>query len=121
MMSPGIVPLISGAVLALLGLIYGGKAMYAGAWRGWHAWGKGLSSDPEMHRLVILVGIVALYAVGLVGRVNFLLATFLFHALVFAYLRIGGWVKWGGYSVGATLLVAVLLPKLFDMPLPEVE
>ncbi|MBT5707527.1 MAG: hypothetical protein HOI66_14515 [Verrucomicrobia bacterium] len=37
MMSPGIVPLFSGGVLALLGLIYGGKAVCAGAWRGWQA------------------------------------------------------------------------------------
>lgn len=121
MMSPGIVPLCSGAVLLLLGVIYGGKALFAGAWKGWGGWLKGLGSDTEIHRLLILTGIVSFYSIGLVGRVNFFLATLLFHALVFAYLRIGGWVKWTSYSVGATLLVAVLLPKLFDMPLPEIE
>lgn len=121
LMSPGIVPLLAGSVLCLLGLVYGGQSVGSGALRGWPRWVRDLASNEETHRLVVLLSLVLIYGIGLIGRVPFFVATLVFHAGIFGYLRVGGWLKWGVCTAGATVFVAVLLPRLFDMPLPEVE
>lgn len=121
LMSPGIVPFLAGTVLCVLGLIYGVQSVWGGALRGWRGWWGNVFSNEENHRLVVLLTLVLIYGVGLIGRVPFFVATLVFHAGVFGYLRVGGWLKWSVCTAGATLFVAVLLPRLFDMPLPGTE
>ncbi len=121
MMSPGIVPALVGGVLVLMGLVYTLQAILAGGWKGWTVWWQGIVADPENRRLGVLVALMLVYTVGLVGRVPFFVATLFFHGALFGYLRIGAWWKWGTYTLGATLVVAVGLPKLFEMPLPGAE
>ena len=120
-LAPGFVPLLTGVALSLLGVVYGIRAGLAGAWQNWAGWFRDLRTNPENKRLMVLLAIVLVYTVGLVGRMGFFWATLVFHGTIFGYLRIGGWLKWLGVSIGATLFVAVLLPRLFEMPLPEIE
>jgi hypothetical protein len=61
---------------------------------------------------------MTLYIFGLIGYVPFIVATLIYHALIFFYLKIGGPVKIVIYTLIATTLVAVFLPRVFDMPVP---
>jgi putative tricarboxylic transport membrane protein len=76
---PGLVPGALGAVILVLGAALLLRATRAGGWRltvatetgGW-------SSDPGVRRLLLAVALCLGYAAGLVGRLPFWLATFLF-------------------------------------------
>jgi hypothetical protein len=118
MMSPGVVPLFTGVVLLLLSLVINVRALRAG---GIHFVGsllRRLRSEEEMRRFLWILGFMTLYIVGLIGYVPFIAATLIYHALIFFYLRIGGPVKIVIYTLIATALVAVFLPRVFDMPVP---
>ena len=76
---PGLVPGALGAVILVLGAALLLRATRAGGWRlagatetgGW-------SSDPGVRRLLLAVALCLGYAAGLVGRLPFWLAIFLF-------------------------------------------
>jgi putative tricarboxylic transport membrane protein len=79
---PGLVPGVLGVVLLLLGAALLVRAMRAGGWR---LFGRGARSsgwaDPGTPNLILAVVLCVGYAAGLIGRVPFWLATFLFVAL----------------------------------------
>jgi putative tricarboxylic transport membrane protein len=79
---PGLVPGILGAIVLTLGAVLFVRAARAGGWRlserGPEA--KRLLGDPGARRLLLSVALCLLYAAGLVGRLPFWLATFLFVA-----------------------------------------
>lgn len=73
--APGLVPGIFGLLLIALGAVL--------AWRGWKALRAGATelSEPLLNRRIVLMFVLSLaYAIGLVGRVPFTLATALFVA-----------------------------------------
>ena len=80
--APGLVPGALGGVILLLGGVLFLRAARAGGWRlgaggvGPAAW----SADPGARRLALAVVLCLGYAAGLVGRLPFWLATFLFVA-----------------------------------------
>lgn len=118
LMAPGFVPLLVGTALLILGFILTIKAVNLGGCRQWGNWLSIVYSAEENRRFLGILALMCLFVVGLIGRVPFSLAVLIFHILIFSYLRIGGYVKIGVISLAVTLLVAVLLPYLFDMPLP---
>lgn len=115
-MSPGFVPLLAGATLMMLSLGYAVTAVPREKGR-WAAPGKfpGVSQNMPV---VIIMSITAIYVVGLLGHVSFFVATLIFHGCMFGYLRIGGPVKVASVTLLASVLVALLLPWLFQIPLP---
>jgi hypothetical protein len=118
LMSPGVVPLFTGIVLLLLSLVINVRALRGG---GLHYVGRllrGLRDEEEIRRFLWILGFMTLYIVALIGRVPFIVATLIYHALIFFYLRIGGPLKIVLYTLIATALVAVFLPRVFDMPVP---
>jgi hypothetical protein len=118
LMSPGVVPLFTGIVLLFLSLVINGRALRGG---GLHHVGsllRSLRNAEEFRRFLWILGFMTLYIVGLIGHVSFIAATLIYHAMIFFYLRIGGPLKIVIYTLIATALVAVFLPRVFDMPVP---
>lgn len=92
--APGLVPGILGAVLSILGLMLLLRATHAGGWR---LWGGAQSLTAWPSRAIRRAGLTLLltvgYAGGLVGRLPFWLATFVF---VFGFVVLFEWQ--GGQS-----------------------
>ena len=118
LMSPGVVPLFTGIVLFVLSLVINVRALRGGGLPYVGPLLRSLRQEEEIRRFLWILGFMALYIVGLIGRVPFIAATFVYHALIFSYLRIGGPLKISAYTLIATALVAVFLPWVFDMPVP---
>ena len=117
-MSPGFVPLFTGIVLLFLSMIINVKALRGGGLNYVVALCKSARDEEEIRRFLWILGFMALYIVGLIGYLPFTVATLIYHLLIFYYLRIGGPLKIAVYTLIATGLVAVFLPRIFDMPVP---
>ncbi len=79
--APGLVPGVLGAVILLLGGVLCLRAARAGGWRlGAGPAGSGWLADAGARRLLLAVLLTLGYAAGLVGRLPFWLATWLFVA-----------------------------------------
>ena len=118
MMSPGFVPLFTGIVLLFLSLVINVRALRGGGLKYVGVLWKSIGHDEELRRFLWILGFMVLYIVGLIGYVPFLVATLIYHALIFCYLKIGGPLKVVIYTLIATGLVALFLPRVFDMPVP---
>jgi hypothetical protein len=118
MMSPGFVPLFTGVVLLFLSLVINVRALRSGGLKHIGALCKSIREEEELRRFLWILGFMALYIVGLIGHMPFLVATLIYHVLIFSYLRIGGPLKIAIYTLIATGLVALFLPNVFDMPVP---
>jgi hypothetical protein len=118
MMSPGFVPLFTGIVLFLLSIVINIRALRGGGHQYVGSLLRSIPNEEEVRRFLWILGFMTLYVVGLIGYMPFIAATLIYHALIFFYLKIGGPVKIVIYTLIATVLVAVFLPRIFEMPLP---
>lgn len=118
MMSPGFVPLITGSILFFLSAVLTIGAILKGGYRQLGQWFLNSMAAEENKRFLVLMALMGFYALGLVGHIPFIMATLIFHFLIFWYLKVGGVVKIVAYSLFVTFFVAFLLPTLFNMPLP---
>jgi Tripartite tricarboxylate transporter TctB family len=80
--APGLVPGILGAIILTLGAVLFLRAARAGGWRLTERAPDAtpLLADPGTRRLLLSIALCLAYAAGLVGRLPFWLATFLFMA-----------------------------------------
>jgi len=117
-MSPGFVPLFTGVVLLFLSMIINVRALRGGGLKYVGDLYRSVRGEEEIRRFLWILGIIVLYIVGLIGYLPFIVATLIYHALIFYYLRIGGPLKTVIYTLIATGLVALFLPRVFDMPVP---
>jgi putative tricarboxylic transport membrane protein len=78
---PGLVPGVLGAIILVLGAVLSVRAARAG---GWHlirpTAAAPRSADPGVRRVLLAIALCLLYAGGLIGRLPFWLASFLFVA-----------------------------------------
>ncbi len=118
LVTPGFSPFFTGAVLLFLSLILDLRALRRRGHIQLGSWLKAAVGEEENRRFLVILAAVSLYVVVLLGRVPFIAATLVFHALIFVYLKIGKPVKIIAYTLLATGLVSLLLPKLFEMPVP---
>ena len=118
LMSPGFVPFCTGVVLLFLSMVINVRAVSRGAFRHIGELIGIMAKDEESRRFLWILGFLILYILVLINLMPFIAATFLFHALIFIYLKIGGWFKIIFYASLASVLVAVALPRLFEMPVP---
>lgn len=118
MMSPGFVPLFTGIVLFLLSMVINVRALRGGGHQYVGSLLRSIRNEEEIRRFLWILGFMTLYIVGLIGYLPFSAATLIYHALIFYYLKIGGPLKIVIYTLIATVLVAVFLPRVFDMPVP---
>ncbi|SFM46620.1 hypothetical protein [Thermodesulforhabdus norvegica] len=118
---PGFVPFFSGLMIFLLSSWQIARS-YRGALRAgglaFAEWIRDVRLSLENRRFLAVLFIMCLYVIVFLGRIPFIVATFLYHLAIFSYLRIGRPPAVFFWSVGATLLVAVVLPYFFDMPVP---
>jgi Tripartite tricarboxylate transporter TctB family len=79
---PGLVPGMLGAIILMFGAVLFLRATRAGGWRLTERAPDATPSlaDPGTRRLLLAVALCLIYAAGLVGRLPFWLATFLFVA-----------------------------------------
>lgn len=118
LMSPGFVPLFTGMVLFLLSIVINLRALRGGGLQYVGSLLRSIRNEEEIRRFLWILGFMTLYIVGLIGYMPFIAATLIYHVLIFFYLKIGGPVKIVIYTLIATVLVAVFLPRVFDMPVP---
>ena len=118
LVTPGFSPFFTGVALLLLSLILDIRAIRRKGHIHLGSWLKAAVAEEENQRFLVILAAMGLYVVVLLGRVSYVAATFVFHALVFTYLKIGKPLKIIAYALLATALVSLLLPKLFEMPVP---
>ena len=80
-------------------------------------WFREVFTDERMQRSFILVGIMTVYIV-LIGIVDFLIINLLYFLVVYSYLKIGRWTRIIIYSAACTVIVAIIVPYVFNMPTP---
>jgi hypothetical protein len=73
--------------------------------------------NETVRRSAVLIVITGLY-IFLVGRAPFLPLTFLFLFVIYYYLRIGTITRIVAYSLANSLLIAYIIPWIYQMPLP---
>lgn len=117
-MSPGFVPLFTGIMLLFLSSILVHRSIRRGGPAHVGEFFAEAHKDEENRRFLIIVLILCVYIVGLLGNVNFILATLVFHLLIFLYLKAGSLLKIILYAALGTFLVSVFLPFVFEMPMP---
>ncbi|MCH9022634.1 MAG: hypothetical protein IID32_07695, partial [Planctomycetes bacterium] len=71
-MSPGVVPLLTGTILALLSLWYTLSTLLRNSTASPGPWIRSWLGDQEKRRVLVIIAITAIYAVGMLGRVPFL-------------------------------------------------
>jgi uncharacterized integral membrane protein len=81
------------------------------------AWLKDLVADETVRRSFVLVVATGIYTL-LVGRIPFLLVNFIYLLIVYYYLKIGKLPRVFVYSVANALLIAYVIPYIYQMPLP---
>jgi len=74
-------------------------------------------ADETTKRSLILISMIGVY-IFLVGRLNFTAINILYLFIMYWYLRIGSWKMIIIYSLVGGLLVSVIVPYIFQMPLP---
>ncbi len=117
-LSPGFVPLFTGIVRLFLSMIINVRALRGGGLKYVAALCRATRDEEEIRRFLWILGFMVLYIVGLIGHLPFTVATLIYHLLIFYYLKIGGPLKIAVYTLIATGLVALFLPRIFDMPVP---
>jgi hypothetical protein len=109
--APGIVPAMVGSVIALLGLVLLVRSARAGGWRLGTRSDEATDNPGGTGRFLLCLALTLGYAAGLVGRVPFWLATFLFvglFVLLFEWRR--GMPRVQALRTGiAALLLAVVI------------
>jgi hypothetical protein len=80
-------------------------------------WFKGAREDETVRRSVVLALLTGVY-IALVGVVNFILITFVFLFVIYYYLQVGKLWRVLLYSVMNTVLIAYIIPTVYQMPLP---
>jgi len=74
-------------------------------------------ADETTKRSLILISMIGVY-IFLVGQLNFIAINILYLFIMYWYLRIGSWKMIIIYSLVSGLLVSVIVPYIFQMPLP---
>lgn len=121
--APGFFPLILGIIFIVFGLV-----MFIGALRGGsvaaakNTFTKAtlttLFLNPQSKRVVILSFFMVVYIFGLIGRVHFAIATFLYLFVTFFYLKSTTLVKNIIISAISALVIGAVFQYVFKIPLP---
>jgi hypothetical protein len=116
---PGLVPGVLGVVILVLGGALCLRSARAGGWRFGSAGGAWLA-DPGVRRLLLSVALCLTYAGGLVARLPFWLATWLF---VSGFVAMFEWplatsradrLRRGAFALGFGLMVTLVVTFVFE-------
>lgn len=120
MAAPGLLPLLVSVILAICGIILIVSALREGA----RITKEDLRQTAhalvgrKAIRIYIMLLIIAGYIFGLIGRIHFALATFIFLSVFFLYVRAGKW--WSCLILAAAVAAAISFAfgNLLHIPLP---
>ncbi len=116
-MGPGFLPLILGLVLIGLSGSLILRSVASNGQAGIVLLCRKIKEGVESRRFLIIAGWTAIY-VALIGTIPFLLINFIYFFGIFLYLKVGRLLEVLLLSIGASLLVGLITPWIFDMPLP---
>lgn len=116
-MGPGFLPLILGFVLIGLSGYLILRSLPSNGQAGIILLFRKMKEGVESRRFLIIAGWTAIY-VALIGTIPFLLINFIYFIGIFLYLKVGRLWEVLLLSIGASLLVGFITPRIFDMPLP---
>jgi len=121
--APGFFPLILGIIFVTFGLVMFISALLAGSVEAAkETFSKenllSILLDSQTKRVIILSFFMIVYIYGLIGRVHFTLATFLYLIVTFLYLKSTTLIKSVIISVVSALLISAVFQYLFKIPLP---
>lgn len=121
--APGFFPFILGIIFIVFGLV-----MLIGSLRGGSVEAAkstfhkdsliALFLSPQSKRVVILSFLMMVYIYGLIGRVHFSIATFLYLVSTFWYLKSTTWIKNIIISLLSAVLISAIFQYAFKIPLP---
>jgi hypothetical protein len=118
--APGLIPASAAVLLMLQGIFLSVHALrHGGGWRreDWRRLKQSVSS-PEARRAWLMALLLAVYVYGLVGRVHFILASFLFLAVFMFLFKAGRWWMILLISAGASSGIGLLFQYAARIPLP---
>ena len=118
LMSPGFVPLLTGSVLLFLSIIFTLSTIQKDEFRQLKNWLRESVVDYESRKCLVIMALMGFYVIGLLDRIPFVVATLIFHILIFSYLKVGDPKKIVFYALFAAFFIGFFLPWLFEMPLP---
>lgn len=115
--SAGFVPILLCALIFLLSiaLIIATLQKYSRA--SLSEWLSSTLVDDRIRRSFTIAVITFIYVLS-IGKINFLAANTLYLIVMFWYLRVGNWIRVIMYGVLNGIFVAVIVPYIFQMPLP---
>lgn len=116
-MGPGFLPLILSVVLFLLTSSMLIASIGRQGISGIIPLFQRLKGSFEFRRSLVIAGWTWIY-VALIGTFPFIIVNFIYFLGIFLYLNIGKIWKIVLLSLGSSILVGYLIPRIFDMPLP---
>jgi hypothetical protein len=118
--APGLVPAGAAALLMVQGAFLTFHAFKEGG--GWkredYARLKAALTNPSVKRAVLAASLLVAYVFGLVGRVHFILAGFLFLAAFMFLFKAAAWWKILLIAASASIAIGLLFEHLARIPLP---
>lgn len=115
--SPAFTPILLSALVTILSCVLIGATLMKHGKVSLIRWFRGVVGDERMQRSLILIVLTGVY-VFLIGRGSFIAVTTVYLFAMYWYLKIGSLRLIILYSLAAGLLVSVLIPYVFQMPLP---
>jgi hypothetical protein len=110
-------PMMLGIIVTALSMVLVISALKKPKNGTFREWLKVVASDDRTRRSVLIGGITLVYII-LIGRVHFLPVNFVYLIVMYRYLRVGGWPKVLILGTVNAVLIAYLVPMIFQMPLP---
>ncbi len=104
-----IVAILSGFLI--IGALRKPKSRSIGRWAG------SVIADDRTHRSLVMAVLTAIYVVA-VGRINFLVVNLVYLFVAYRYLKVGSMWKVAVLSIVNAAIVGVVVPRIFQMPLP---
>lgn len=121
--APGLFPFVLGLILTLLGVLLLVSALKVGGIAQLREmvhfeYLRGLVKGFGFQRVLVLTVLMIGYMFFLIGRVHFILATFIYLTLTFYYLKSSSSVRVLIIAAASSLLIGFSFRNLFGIPLP---
>lgn len=115
--SPAFTPILLSILIIVLSLILVGLTLKKYGRVSIPSWFKEVIANDIMQRSYILMVIIGVYILS-IGRIHFLISNLVFLAVMYWFLKIGTWKTVLIYTIASSLLISVVVPYVFQMPLP---
>ena len=115
--SAGFVPILLSVLIIILSLALIISTLRKYGRVSFPEWFSTTVADERTRRSFTIILITFVYILS-IGKINFLAANILYLIVMFRYLKVGNWIRTILYGVMNGIFVAVIVPYIFQMPLP---